>query len=120
MTRGDSGFRLIGLISVMIVPPHIFCNMHSSYDTLLFSLAHPRWEFIFQSKYAEYLNLIGLWWKTLRSLAFKGRRFEVRTEMLEPIRKPPFTGTSTSIPTSGAEGGDTVLPASSASLLYLP
>ena len=51
--------------------------MHSSYDALLFSLAHPRWEFVFQPKYAGYLNLIEPWWKTLRSLALKGRRFEV-------------------------------------------
>ena len=61
--------------------------MHSSYDALLFSLAHPRWEFVFQPKYAGYLNLIEPWWKTLRSLALKGRRFEVWTEMIEPIRR---------------------------------
>ena len=61
--------------------------MHSAYDVLLFSLAHPRWEFVFQPKYAGYLNLIEPWWKTLRSLALKGRRFEVWTEMIEPIRR---------------------------------
>ena len=43
---------------------------------LLFSLAHPRWEFVFQPKYAAYLKLIEPWWKVLRSLALKGRRFE--------------------------------------------
>ena len=51
-------------------------NIHSAPDVLLFSLLHPRWEFVFQPKYAAYLNLIELWWKVLRSLALKGRRFE--------------------------------------------
>jgi transposase len=51
-------------------------SMHRATDVLLFSLAHPRWEFVFQPKYAAYLNLIEPWWKILRSLALKGRRFE--------------------------------------------
>ncbi len=55
---------------------------HKAYDVLLFSLAHPRWEFVFQPKYAAYLNLIEPWWKTLRSLAIKGRVFE-RWEQIE-------------------------------------
>lgn len=50
--------------------------MHRATDVLLFALAHPRWEFVFQPKYAAYLNLIEPWWKILRSLALKGRRFE--------------------------------------------
>jgi transposase len=45
-------------------------------DVLLFSLAQPRGELVFQPTYAAYLNLIEPWWKTLRSLALKGRRFE--------------------------------------------
>ena len=49
---------------------------HRAADVLLFSLHHPRWEFVFQPKYAAYLNLIEPWWKVLRSLALKGRRFE--------------------------------------------
>lgn len=61
--------------------------MHSAYDVMLFSLAYPRWEFVFQPKYAGYLNLIEPWWKTLRSLALKGRRFEVWTEMVEPVKQ---------------------------------
>jgi hypothetical protein len=61
--------------------------MHSSYDVMLFSLAYPRWEFVFQPKYAAYLNLIEPWWKTLRSLALKGRRFEVWTEIVEPVKQ---------------------------------
>ena len=51
-------------------------STHRATDVLLFSLAHPRWEFVFQPKYAAYLNLIEPWWKTLRSLALKGKRFE--------------------------------------------
>ncbi len=49
---------------------------HKAYDVLLFNVAHPRWEFVFQPKYAAYLNLIEPWWKTLRSLALAGRSFE--------------------------------------------
>ena len=49
---------------------------HGATDVLLFAWAHPRWEFVFQPKYAAYLNLIEPWWKVLRSLALKGRRFE--------------------------------------------
>ncbi len=48
---------------------------HRAVDVLLWALAHPRWEFVFQPTYAAYLNLIEPWWKVLRSLALKGRRF---------------------------------------------
>jgi hypothetical protein len=33
-------------------------NVHYATDVLLFSLGHPRWEFVFTPKYAAYLNLI--------------------------------------------------------------
>ena len=33
-------------------------STHRAPDVLLFSLAHPRWEFVFQPTYAAYLNLI--------------------------------------------------------------
>jgi hypothetical protein len=56
-------------------------NVHHADDVLLFCLTHPRWEFVFQPKYAAYLNLIEPWWKVLRSLAFKGRRFATWEEM---------------------------------------
>lgn len=42
---------------------------------LLWAVAHPRWEFVFQPTYAAYLNLIDSRWKGLRSLALKERRF---------------------------------------------
>ncbi len=60
---------------------------HRAYDVLLFSLAHPRWEFVFQPKYAAYLNLIEPWWKMLKSLALKGRFFETWQQVEEAIAK---------------------------------
>ena len=56
-------------------------DAHRATDVLLFSPAHPRREFVFQPKYAAYVNLIEPWWKVLRSLALKGRRFESREEV---------------------------------------
>lgn len=58
---------------------------HRATDVLLFGLAHPRWEFVFQPKYAAYLNLIEPWWKVLRSLALKGRRFETWDDVCRAI-----------------------------------
>jgi len=60
-------------------------SAHQAVDVLLFSLAHPRWEFVFQPVYAAYLNLIEPWWKTLRSLALKGRRFETWDEIAQAV-----------------------------------
>jgi DDE superfamily endonuclease len=62
-------------------------NVHRATDVLLFCLHHPRWEFVFQPKYAAYLNLIEPWWKTLRSLALKGRRFETWAEVVKAIEE---------------------------------
>ncbi len=58
---------------------------HRCPDVLLFSLAYPRWEFVFQPTYAPYLNLIEPWWKILRSLALKGRRFETWEEVCAAV-----------------------------------
>ncbi len=60
-------------------------STHRAADVLLFSLAHPRWEFVFQPTYAAYLNLIEPWWKILRSLALKGRRFETWDDVCRAI-----------------------------------
>jgi transposase len=60
-------------------------SAHRATDVLLFSLAHPRWAFVFQPKYAAYLNLIEPWWKILRSLALKGRRFETWEEICAAV-----------------------------------
>jgi len=60
---------------------------HAAYDVLLFNLAHPRWEFVFQPKRCAYLNLIEPWWKTLKSLALKGRRFELWAEVERAVER---------------------------------
>ena len=60
---------------------------HKAYDVLLFNVAHPRWEFVFQPKYAAYLNLIEPWWKTLRSLALAGRFFETWEQIEDAVEK---------------------------------
>ena len=56
-------------------------STHRATDVLLFMLAHPRREMVFQPKYAAYLNLIEPWWKVLRALALAGRRFETWDEV---------------------------------------
>jgi transposase len=58
---------------------------HRAVDVLLWALAHPRWEFVFQPTYAAYLNLIEPWWKVLRSLALKGRRFASWEEVCQAV-----------------------------------
>jgi hypothetical protein len=60
-------------------------SAHRATDVLLFGLAHPRWEFVFQPTKAAYLNLIEPWWKILRSLALKGRRFESWEDVCEAV-----------------------------------
>ncbi len=58
---------------------------HRAVDVLLWALAHPRWEFVFQPKYAAYLNLIEPWWKVVRSLALKGRRFATWADLCAAV-----------------------------------
>jgi hypothetical protein len=58
---------------------------HRAPDVLLWALLHPRWEFVFQPRYAAYLNLIEPWWKVLRSLALKGRRFATWEEVCQAV-----------------------------------
>jgi transposase len=58
---------------------------HRAVDVLLWALAHPRWAFVFQPKYAAYLNLIEPWWKVLRSLALQGRRFETWEQLCAAV-----------------------------------
>jgi hypothetical protein len=62
-------------------------DVHSAPDVLLFGLLDPRWEFVFQPTYAAYLNLIEPWWKILRSLALKGRRFETWVEIAQAVER---------------------------------
>lgn len=58
---------------------------HRTVDVLLWALAHPRWEFVFQPTKAAYLNLIEPWWKVLRSLALNGRRFETWEQICHAV-----------------------------------
>jgi hypothetical protein len=60
-------------------------SSHRAVDVLLWARAHPRWEFVFQPAYAAYLNLIEPWWKVLRSLALRGRRFETWAEVCRAV-----------------------------------
>jgi transposase len=60
-------------------------SAHRAPDVLLWTLLHPRWEFVFQPTYAAYLNLIEPWWKILRSLALKGRCFATWEEVCQAV-----------------------------------
>ncbi len=60
-------------------------STHRALDVLLWGVLHPRWEFVFQPVAAAYLNLIEPWWKVLRSLALKGRRFATWAEVERAI-----------------------------------
>src|SRR5262245_20978869 len=60
-------------------------DLHHCHDLLLFQIPHPRWQFVSQPQYAAYLNLIEPWWKVLRSLALKGRRFETWDEVVAAV-----------------------------------
>lgn len=60
-------------------------SSHRATDVLLFALAHPEWSFVFQPKAAAYLNLIEPWWKVLRSLALRGKRFECWADVEQAI-----------------------------------
>ncbi len=60
-------------------------STHHAPDVLLFAARHPAWTFVYQPTYAAWLNLIEPWWKTLRSLALKGRRFETWAEICEAV-----------------------------------
>jgi len=62
-------------------------NAHRAVDVPLFAPAFARWEFVFRPKYAAYLNLIEPWWKVLRSLALKGRRFETWEEVCRAVEE---------------------------------
>ena len=62
-------------------------SAHHTPDVLLFAARHPAWEFVYQPVYAAWLNLIEPWWKTLRSLALKGRRFESWEEICQAVER---------------------------------
>lgn len=60
-------------------------RVHKTIDVQLWALAHQRVRFLFQPTYAPWLNLIEPWWKTLRSLALAGRRFDVADDLRSSI-----------------------------------
>lgn len=74
---GDGGQQVYAILDNL--------STHRAVDVLLWSVTHPRWEFVFQPTYAAYLNLIEPWWKVLRSLALKGRRFATWEEITAAV-----------------------------------
>jgi transposase len=60
-------------------------SIHTSRQTRLALAAWPEVQVQFIPKYACWLNLIEPWWKQLRSLALKGRRFETLDELTETL-----------------------------------
>lgn len=60
-------------------------SIHKTLDVRLWALAHDRVHFLFQPTYAPWLNLIEPWWKTLRSLALTGLRFDTADQIIHAI-----------------------------------
>jgi DDE superfamily endonuclease len=80
---------------------------HRTTDVLLFLLAHPRWEMVFQPKYAAYLNLIEPWWKVCkeRTECVPARRTESvpHGRSLRPLRRPAASaGQGVAVAASGS------------------
>ena len=59
--------------------------IHTSRQVKLALAAWPEVQIQFIPKYACWLNLIEPWWKQLRSLALKGRRFETVAELSQAL-----------------------------------
>lgn len=59
--------------------------IHSSRQVKLALAAWPEIQLQFIPKYACWLNLIEPWWKQIRSLALKGRRFETLDELTRAL-----------------------------------
>lgn len=60
-------------------------SIHISKKTKLALTAWPEMQLQFIPKYACWLNLIEPWWKQLRSLALKGRRFEDLDQLTQSL-----------------------------------
>ena len=60
---------------------------HQSRDVKTALLAWPELRIQFLPKYASWLNLIEPWWKQLKALALKGRRFETRQELCDSFEE---------------------------------
>ena len=62
-------------------------STHRSREVQLALLARPEIPVQFIPKYACWLNLIEPWWKQLRSLAIKGKRFETLEELISALNQ---------------------------------
>jgi len=62
-------------------------SIHTSRQVKLALAAWPEVQVLFIPKYACWLNLIEPWWKQLRSLALKGRRFETLDELTSTLNQ---------------------------------
>ena len=62
-------------------------SIHTSRQVQMGLLAWPELQVQFIPKYACWLNLIEPWWKQLRSLALKGRRFETLEELTTSLQE---------------------------------
>lgn len=60
-------------------------SIHVSRQTRLALAAWPEIRVQFIPKYAPWLNLIEPWWKQLRSLALKGKRFDTQDELIDAL-----------------------------------
>jgi transposase len=60
-------------------------SVHRTLDVRLRAIAHPRVRSLFQPTYSAWLNLIEPWWKTLRTLALKGRAFRLTDDLMHAI-----------------------------------
>ena len=62
-------------------------TIHKGRQTRLALAAWPEIRVQFLPKYACWLNLIEPWWKQLRSLALKGRRFDSTDELIQSLQQ---------------------------------
>jgi transposase len=60
-------------------------STHTSRETMLALASRSDIQILFLPKYACWLNLIEPWWKQLRSLALKGRRFEMVDQLRDVL-----------------------------------
>lgn len=60
-------------------------STHASRDVKTALLSWPEIQIQFLPKYASWMNLIEPWWKQLKSLAVKGRRFETADELQHAV-----------------------------------
>jgi len=62
-------------------------STHASRDVQLALLSWPKMQVQFLPQYASWLNLIEPWWKQLKNLALKGRRFETVEDLEQAVER---------------------------------